>query len=75
MRQTLKTPHYRIDDPSGKHAVRFISEAAPAGEAPKVTPQLAPIGEATTFSTWTQAATCFSKYLAGQTFDIVRIDA
>jgi hypothetical protein len=72
---TLKTPHYRIDDPNARLSVRFICEKSNASAAPKVFARLTKPADATTFNSFAQAAECFAKYLAGATLDIVRVDA
>lgn len=72
---TLKTPHWRIDDPQTKLSVEFRSVAVPTAAAPKIVASLVKTEKATTFSNWSHAAACFAAYLAGQPLEIVRVDA
>jgi hypothetical protein len=74
-RAIVKTPYWRIDDPNGRRAIKFISEAVTFGDAPKVKPQLGPIAEATTFGSRDQAETCFTTYCQGEVLEINRVDA
>jgi len=73
--QTLKTPHYRIDDPHTGLAVEFRCLGSPAVEAPKIVASLVPVKEASIFMTRQLAIDFFARYLRGQPLDIVRIDA
>jgi hypothetical protein len=75
MQGTLKTPHYRIDDPQSGLAVQFRSVPVHTAAAPKIVASLVPTREATTFSTWAHAAACFAAFLAGQPLEIARVDA
>ena len=74
MHTTLKTPHYRIDDPQTGLAVHFRCEAAPAAIAPKVFAQLVEPAYATIFHARATAEACFAQWLCGQALDIVRVD-
>lgn len=74
-RVTLKTPHYRIDDPESALSVRFTCDKSSPNAAPKVRARLVRQDKATPFATHRQAAECFARFLAGQALDIVRVDA